>query len=228
MILNKIYDRTVKLIGEDGLCLLRNANILIFGVGGVGGYIVEALVRAGIGNLTIVDKDFVDATNKNRQIIALDSTLGMAKVNVLTDRAQDINSECLITPINIEYIPGDESIDFSKYDYIVDAIDDIRAKIDIIERAKKYCIPIISSMGTGNKLNPFLFKIDDISKTSVCPLAKKIRKELKNRDIKGVKVLYSTEEKVSSSVPPGTISYMPSIAGLMIASEVIRDILEIK
>lgn len=224
--MKEIYERTSRLIGDDALEKIRNANILLFGLGGVGGYVAEALCRAGIGNIAIVDCDFVESSNINRQIIATRKTIGASKAEVFKKRIDAINSEINVEAHHIKYCENTRAqFDFTKYDYIVDAIDDVPAKIDIICRAKAENVKIISSMGTGNKLNDRLLQIDDIHNTKICPLAKAVRKELKKRDVKGVKVVYSTEEPIKKQSPPGTISYVPAVAGLMIAGEVIRDII---
>lgn len=225
------FDRTVKLIGEDKTNRLKGANILLFGVGGVGSYTFEALVRAGIGKLTIVDKDEVDITNINRQLIALYSTVGMEKVEVAKERALDINPDVEVRALKIFYPEEDGNIDFKDFDYVIDCVDNVTAKLKIIEKSKEAGVRVISSMGTGNKLDPKAFEVTDISKTSVCPLAKVMRKELNKRGIKDVKVLYSKEEPVggqSGKRTPASISFVPSVAGLIIAGEVIRDILDIK
>lgn len=222
-------NRTLMLIGEDGLEKLNKSKILLFGIGGVGGYVCEALVRAGIGHMHIVDNDVVSESNINRQIIADYSTIGKNKVDVMESRVLVINPTCHIEKSKVFYLPATdeaESFDFSQYDYIIDAIDTTSAKLDIIEKAKNNNVPIISSMGTGNKLGLKDFKISDISKTTTCPLAKVIRKELRTRGIKNVKVLYSEEEPIKrGNSVPGSISFVPAIAGLTIAGEVIRDII---
>lgn len=225
--MNEIYERTARLIGDDALRKIQNANILLFGLGGVGGHAAEALCRTGIGNITIVDCDFIEASNINRQIIATQKTIGISKAEFLKNRISDINNKINVDARHIKYDKDTRSqFDFARYDYIIDAIDDVPAKIDIICRAKAENVKIISSMGTGNKLNDRLLRIDDIHKTSICPLARAVRRELKKRDIKDVKVVYSTEEPIKKQSPPGTISYVPAVAGLMIAGEVIRDIIK--
>jgi tRNA A37 threonylcarbamoyladenosine dehydratase len=214
------------LIGKDGIHKLIKAKVAVFGLGGVGSYVAEALCRAGVGSLLLVDKDIVDISNINRQLIALHSTVGRAKVTVAKERLLDINPNCQITTYELFFRPENkEAIDLSDCDYIIDAIDNVTAKLCLIELAKAINVPIISSLGTGNKLNPFLFEVTDISKTSVCPLAKVMRKELKNRGIKEVDVLYSTETPLTNLRPPGSISFVPSVAGLMIASVVVNNIL---
>ncbi len=227
-----IFQREKLLIGSEKFNNISNKRVIVFGCGGVGSYVIEGLVRAGIKNIDIVDKDIVDETNINRQIIATVDTIGKYKVEVEKERILSINPKANINTFKITFGETNSNlIDFSKYNYVVDAIDDIKAKIEIIKRAKEANVNIISSMGTGNKLNPFEFKICDISKTSVCPLAKVIRKELRSLNIKDVKVLYSTENplppsKVDGKIVQGSISFVPSVAGLMIASEVINDFIK--
>jgi len=222
------------LIGEENIKKLMNANVLIYGVGGVGGNLVEALARAGVGNITIVDFDTVDVSNLNRQVIALRSTIGKYKVDVMKDRVLDINPEINIKSIK-DKISGDNInlIDYDKYDYIVDAIDDVKAKIMIISRAKGCNIPIISSMGTGNKMDPSKLEIISITKTKMCPLAKVLRKELRKIKINNVTVVYSPEEPKKLEYikgeknPPASISFVPASAGLLIAGKVVRDLITI-
>ena len=229
------FSRTVLLIGEEGLKKLKNARVAVFGVGGVGGYVVEALARSGVGALELVDKDVVSLSNINRQIIALHSTVGQLKTEVFAKRAKDINPNVVVHTHNLFFLPETaDEFDFSCYDYVVDAIDTVSGKLAIIEKAKGLGIPVISSMGTGNKLDPTAFAVADISETSVCPLARVMRRELRKRGIEKVKVLYSKEEAMPSSVMdeesgkpvPGSISFVPSVAGLIIASEVVKDLLK--
>ncbi|MGN0733072.1 MAG: ThiF family adenylyltransferase [Emergencia sp.] len=221
-------DRTEMLIGSEAVSRLAGAKVLIFGVGGVGGHVCEALVRAGIGEIHLVDGDTVAESNINRQIIATRDNIGQPKVEAMAERIRSINPECRVKGFQMFFLPGEtsDSMDFSGYDYVVDAVDTVAAKLEIIEKAKAAGVPVISSMGTGNKLDPTLFRIADISKTSVCPLAKVIRKELRNRGIRDVKVLFSTEEPVRTGVrTPASISFVPSVAGLIIGGEVIKDII---
>ena len=220
-------ERTRSLIGENSLSKLSKSKILVFGIGGVGGYVVEALVRSGIGEIDIVDNDKVSISNLNRQIVALNSTIGEYKVDVMKKRALDINPDLKINTYKLFFDDDTkDEFDFSKYDYIVDAIDSVKSKLLLVELAKNNNTPIISSMGTGNKLNPLKFEIADIFKTSVCPLARVIRTELKKRGIKELKVLYSKEMPYKDgSRIPSSISFVPSTAGLIIASEVIKDII---
>ncbi|MBE7708505.1 MAG: tRNA threonylcarbamoyladenosine dehydratase [Cyanobacteria bacterium SIG27] len=222
-----IFDRTKNLIGENALEKLASSKVAVFGIGGVGGYVVEALVRAGIGEIDLIDNDTINLTNLNRQIVALHSTIGQFKVDVMELRAKDINPDVKINSFKTFFDKNTiNQFDFSKYDYIIDAIDSVKSKLLLIEAAKKLNIPIISSMGTGNKLDPTKFQIADISKTSVCPLARVIRVELKKRGIKNLKVLYSTEAPIKTgSRTPSSISFVPPAAGLIIASEVVKDLI---
>lgn len=222
------FQRTRMLIGDEAVQALGRAKVLVFGVGGVGGYVCDALARAGVGRIDVVDKDVVDITNINRQIIATTDTIGMPKVDVCRARLQAINPAVECEARKCFYLPEtSDSFDFKKYDYIVDAVDNVMAKIDIICKAKEAETPVISSMGTGNKLDPTAFRIADIEKTKVCPLAKVVRKELRNRGVRGVKVLYSEEEPLKSgNRTPASISFVPSCAGLIIAGEVIKDLIK--
>lgn len=229
----EIFTREEMLLGQEALAKLRRARVAVFGIGGVGSFAAEALARGGIGHLTLVDGDVVSVSNINRQLIALHSTVGRPKVEVMAERIRDI---CPETEVNIfQTVYGAENrelLDFSAYDYIVDAIDMVTSKLILIEEAKKAGTPILCSMGTGNKLDPTRFEVADIAKTSVCPLAKVMRKELKQRGISGVKVVYSREEARKPEVVreegrravPGSISFVPSSAGLILAGEVIREI----
>lgn len=228
------FSRTEMLIGNDALVKLRSSRVAVFGIGGVGGYIAEALVRAGVGALDLIDNDTVSESNINRQIIALTSTVGMLKTEVMEKRLLDINPEAEIRCINKFVLPENiDEFNFSAYSYVADAIDTVSGKLAIIEKAYSEGIPVISSMGTGNKLDPTKFEITDIYKTSVCPLARVMRYELKKRGVKKLKVLYSKEEPVKPSVAeknekgkaiPGSISFVPSAAGLIVASEIIKDL----
>ncbi len=227
--------RTAMLIGEEGVEKLKKARVAVFGVGGVGGYVVEALARSGVGALDLVDKDVVSISNLNRQIIALRSTVGRLKTEVAAERVKDINPEISVRCHNLFYLPETaDEFDFSAYDYIVDAIDTVSGKIALIERAKAANIPVISSMGAGNKLDPTAFEVADITKTSVCPLARVMRRELKKRGVDHVKVVYSKEEPMSSkrideeSGKPiaGSIAFVPSAVGLIISGEVIKDLIK--
>ena len=228
------FSRTALLIGEEGVEKLKNARVAVFGIGGVGGYVVEALARSGVGALELIDKDTVSVSNINRQIIALHSTVGRYKTEVAAERAKDINPDILVTVRNTFYLPETASeFDFSSYDYVVDAIDTVSGKIALIEQAQKSGTPIISCMGAGNKLDATAFEVADISKTSVCPLARVMRRELKKRGIEHVKVVYSKEEPRESKAKdeetgkpiPASIAFVPSVAGLIIAGEVIKDLI---
>ncbi len=225
-------ERTRLLIGDEGVDRLAGASVLVFGIGGVGGYVCEALARAGVGALALVDDDVVDETNINRQIIATRDTVGRDKTELMEERIASINPACRVETFKCFYLPGDESaalFDFSRYDYVVDAIDTVAAKVDIILRCKEAGTPVISAMGTGNKMDPGQFQIADISKTSVCPLARVVRRELRDRGITHVKVLFSKEEPAKTGRrTPGSISFVPPVAGLLIAGQVIRDILSEK
>ena len=224
---NNWQDRTQILIGESAVNKLNNSKAAVFGLGGVGGYAVEALARSGIGKFKIIDYDIISETNLNRQIIALTDTIGRKKIDVIRERIAKINPNAEVECFDVFVGPDNitQLIDGSE-DYIIDAVDNITAKIAIVRRAKELDVAIISSMGTGNKLNPFMYKIDDIYKTNVCPLAKVMRKELRTRDIASLNVLYSTELPKIKSKPPASISYMPSIAGLMIGGKVIEDLIK--
>lgn len=223
------HGRTQLLIGRGGMETLERASVLVFGVGGVGGYICEALARAGVGHIAIVDNDAVSESNINRQIIATYDTIGRPKTEVMRERILSVQPSCQVEVFDCFYLPGEpsaEQFDFAAYDYVADAVDTVAAKIDIICRCREAGTPVISSMGTGNKLDASRFEIADISKTSVCPLAKAVRKALRDRGVKDVKVLYSKEETVKTgSRTPGSISYVPSAAGLLIGGEIIRDLL---
>lgn len=228
------FTRTAMLIGEESVEMLSSVHIAVFGIGGVGGYVTEALARCGVGAFDLIDNDTVNITNINRQIIATHETLGRYKTEVMKERILSINPEAKVNIHNTFYLPENSAeFDFTKYDYIVDAVDTVTAKIEIIMNAKKAGTPVISSMGTGNKLDPTLFEIADIYKTTVCPLAKVMRRELKKRGVNSLKVLYSTEEPVKSIAAevgekpvPASIAFVPSVAGLIIAGEVIKELAE--
>lgn len=219
------FSRTKLLLGEEVLIKLSKSRVAVFGVGGVGGYAVEALARSGVGALDLIDGDTVAESNINRQIYALQSTLGRYKVDVAKERIADINPDCSVTAHRLFYLPESE-FDFSVYDYIVDAIDTVTGKLAIIENAKRAGVPVISCMGAGNKLDPTAFEVADISKTSVCPLARVMRRELKKRGIESVKVVYSKEEPKKSDGVPASCAFVPSVAGLIIAGEVIKDLIK--
>lgn len=225
--------RAELVLGGEKIEKLRQAKVAVFGIGGVGSYVVEALARGGIGHLTIVDGDDVSLTNINRQLVALHSTVGKMKAEVMAERIQDMMPETKVVPCGFFYTPENkDAFDFSQYDYVVDAVDMVTAKLLIITSCKEVGTPVISCMGTGNKLDPTKFQVADITKTSVCPLAKVMRKELKVRGIKGVKVVYSTElpreplpsEEVGKRQIPGSLSFVPPVAGMIMAGEVIKEI----
>lgn len=228
--IQRTFSRTELLIGKENIEKLRDKKIAIFGLGGVGSFVTEGIIRCGIKNLILVDNDEISPSNINRQLYALQSTIGKKKTDLAKERCLDINPLANIQTFNLFYLEETQNqIDLSDCDYIIDAIDTVSAKLLLIENAKKLNVPIISSMGTGNKLNPFAFQIADIFKTSVCPLARTMRYELKKRGynsktLKNLKVLFSTEIPASSIRPPASISFVPSVAGLMIASEVIKDL----
>lgn len=229
------FSRTALLIGEEGVEKLKNSRVAVFGVGGVGGYVVEALARSGVGALELIDKDTVSTSNINRQIIALHSTIGRLKTEVMAERVKDINPACKVSVRNLFYLPETaEAFDFSSYDYVVDAIDTVSGKLALVEQAKKANVPVISSMGAGNKLDATAFEVADITKTSVCPLARVMRRELKKRGVEHLKVVYSKEEPLPSALTdeesgkpiPASIAFVPSVVGLIIAGEVIKDLIK--
>lgn len=235
------FSRTELLLGTDGIEILKRSRVAVFGIGGVGGYAVEALARAGVGELDLIDNDTVSISNINRQIIALHSSIGKPKTEVMKERITQINPMAKVNTYQVFYnFDTADSFDFTKYDYVVDAIDTVTGKLLIIENADKAGVSVISSMGTGNKLNPTRFEVTDIYKTSVCPLARVMRRELKARGIKKLKVVYSKEEPASlklqdgcnpekkgSGTAPGSVPFVPSVAGLIIAGEVIKDLIGI-
>lgn len=245
------FSRTALTFGKENMKKLASSRVIVFGIGGVGSFVVEALVRSGIGAIDLVDDDKVCVSNLNRQLYALHSTIGQYKVDVAESRIHDINPVCKVTKYKCFYLPENSSqFDFSKYDYIVDCIDTVTAKLDLVLKAKEAKKPVISSMGAGNKVDPSQFKVADISRTSVCPLARVIRNELKKRGIKRLKCVFSTEPAIapiteeienssnhkpdeladtarngiSKKQSPGSNAFTPSVAGLLIAGEVIKDI----
>lgn len=221
------YSRSAALLGEDAIEALKCKSVIVFGVGGVGGYAAEAIARMGVGTIELVDNDVVSESNINRQIIATYDTIGKLKTEVMRERILSINPDANVVARNCFYLPDTAGeFDFSQYDYIVDAVDTVTAKLGIIMAAKEKNVPVISSMGAGNKLDPSAFEVADISKTSVCPLARVIRRELKKRGVSNVKVVYSKEEPAASSCVPGSVAYVPASAGLLIASEVIGDLIK--
>lgn len=222
------FSRSARVIGESGVEKLNNCSVIVFGLGGVGGAAAESLVRAGIGTIGIVDKDVVDITNINRQIMANSDNIGTAKTQATQERLSAINPKLIIHRYDLFYLPETAcEIDLSQYDFIVDCIDNVTAKLELISRANELNIPIISSMGTGNKLRPELLEIADIKKTSVCPLARVMRRELRNRGINKLMVVYSKEEPVKTHTSePGSMSFVPPVAGYMMTSYVVRTILD--
>ena len=231
------FERIEMLLGKDAVNKLKRSSVAVFGIGGVGGFTAEALVRSGVGALDIIDNDAVALSNLNRQIIALHSTLGKLKVDVAEERFLDINPDLKLNKHAVFYTPEtSESFDFTRYDYIVDAIDTITGKIELIVNAEKAGTPIISSMGAGNKLSPAMFEVADIYETSVCPLARVMRSELRKRGIKNLKVVYSKEKPLSPMYQsdnnerkkaPASSAFTPSVAGLIIASEVVKDLIKL-
>lgn len=233
---NAQFERTRLLFGDAGMEKLYASKVAVFGIGGVGGYVAEALARSGVGSLLLVDHDTVSLSNLNRQIIALHSTLGRNKAKVMADRIADINPLAKVEARDCFYLPENaDSFDFSDYSYVVDAVDTVTAKLEIIQRAKSSGVPVISSMGAGNKTDPSLFRVSDLYKTSVCPLAKVMRRECRKRGIKDLKVVWSPEEprlpleKIRDDrgikVIPGSTAFVPSAAGLVLASEVVKDLI---
>lgn len=229
------FSRTSYVYGEEAIVKLNNSRVAVFGVGGVGGFACEALARAGVGSIDIFDKDTVSLSNINRQIIALHSTVGKSKVDVMSERIRDINPDCTVNAYEVFYLPENaDEYDLSKYDYIVDAVDTVSAKLEIICRADRAGVPVISAMGAGNKTDPTLFEVTDITKTTVCPLARVMRRELKKRGVAKLKVVYSKEEPVkrasakieNGKAVPGSLPFVPSVMGLIIAGEVIKDLIK--
>ena len=232
MAVKEQYARTAMLLGEQGVMRLRAAHVAVFGIGGVGGHVVEALARAGVGTLSLFDNDTVSESNLNRQIIALHSTVGMPKTAAAAARVRDIDPEITVHCHNVFYLPENaDDFDLSQYDYVVDAIDTVAAKMELIRRAHRAQVPIICSMGTGNKLDPTAFRVAKIEKTDTCPLARTVRNLCKKEGIRGVKVVYSTEQPRGDTLSdghgrhaPGSISFVPAAAGLVLAGEVIREL----
>ena len=224
------FSRTELLLGEEAMEILKNARVAVFGIGGVGGYVTEALARSGVGALDLTDKDRVCLSNLNRQIIATHKSIGKYKTEVMRERILDINPEAEVRTHECFYLPETKGeFDFSSYSYVVDAVDTVTAKLSLAEEAKAAGVPMISSMGAGNKLDPFLFETADIYETSVCPLARVMRRELRKWGIDHLKVVYSKEaplRPLREADGPGSTAFVPSVAGLLIASEVIRDLTE--
>ena len=223
---NNIFTRTEALIGADAMQRLKNAKVAVFGIGGVGSYTVEALARAGIGELTLIDKDTVSTDNINRQIPALISTVGQSKVDVIAERIRDINPAAYVKTHQMFYLPENSTeFNLSNFDYVIDAIDTVTSKVELAARCVESDTPLISCMGAGNKLDPTRFQVADIYETTICPLCKVMRKELKKRGVESLKVVYSTEEPIIRSKIPASISFVPSVAGLIMAGEVIKEIM---
>lgn len=237
--MDKKFDRTRRLLGADAMQKLEDAHVAVFGIGGVGGHTAEALIRSGIGEITIVDSDEVAESNINRQLIATTKTVGRKKVEVMKERMLEINPNVKVHAKDCFFLPETkEQFDFSQYDYVVDAVDTVAAKLALVEACEACDVPMISSMGAGNKLDPTAFEVADIYKTSVCPLAKVMRRELKKRNIRHLKVVYSKEipaepkedqnfvsdEARQRRATPGSIAFVPSVAGLILAGEVVKDI----
>ncbi len=231
------FSRTARIFGDDGMERLRNSRVAVFGVGGVGSYIAEGLARSGVGHILLIDSDDVDITNLNRQIEALSNTVGQPKAEAMKQRILLINPECDVVVHNCFFLPENSAeFDFTEYDYVADAVDTVTAKIELVMKAQREGVPIISCMGTGNKLCPALLEVEDIYKTSVCPLARVMRQELKKRGVKRLKVVYSKEEPIKAfaseeenryrrSIPASAV-FVPAAAGLIIASEIVKDILK--
>lgn len=229
--MDELYERTEMIFGSENIEKLKKSHIAVFGVGGVGSYACEALARCGVGRLDLIDSDKVSASNKNRQLIALNSTVGKYKVDVMKQRILDINENACVNVYKTFFSPENSNeFDFSQYDYIVDAIDTVKAKTELVLCAERANVPIISSMGAGNKVNPEMFCVSDIYKTSVCPLAKVMRTQLKKHGVKKLKVVYSKEPPIKSGGKrvPGSNSFTPSAAGLIIAGEVIKDLINFR
>lgn len=244
--LEERFSRTGLLIGEEALMRLKNAKVAVFGIGGVGGYVVEALARSGVGAFVLIDNDTVCESNINRQIIATEDTVGQYKVDVMQQRILSVNPDAKVEVHKCFFLPDTaQDFDFTEYSYVVDAVDTVTAKLEIILRAKEAAVPVISCMGAGNKLDPTKFQVTDIYKTTTCPLAKVMRRELKKRNVKDLKVVYSTEEAIKPLLPdggkkeaedaevmgngrrstPGSIAFVPSVAGLIAAGEVVKDLI---
>ncbi len=228
---SEVWCRTIRLIGEEAVARLGRCRVAVFGLGGVGGYCVEALARSGIGALDLVDHDTVAESNLNRQILALRSTIGRYKAEVAAERVRDINPDCRVTVHNTFYLPETkQAFDFAAYDYIVDAIDTVAGKLSLAEEAQAAGTPIISAMGAGNKLRPDCFRVADIYETSVCPLARVMRTQCRKRGIRRLKVVYSTEPPLRAAPgtgdprTPGSVAFVPPVVGLMMAGEIVRDL----
>lgn len=233
------FSRTARIFGADGMERLQSAHVAVFGVGGVGSYITEGLARSGVGHISLIDSDAVDITNLNRQLEALSDTVGKPKAQAMRERILQINPECEVIVHDCFFLPeNSDSFDFTQYSYVADAVDTVTAKIELVVKAQREGVPIISSMGTGNKLCPAMLEVSDIYKTSVCPLARVMRQELKKRGVKRLKVVYSKEEPIQAlkseednphrrSIPASAV-FVPGTAGLIIASEIVKDIVQHK
>lgn len=227
------FSRVSRLIGEGNLKRLKNSSVIVFGVGGVGGFTVESLVRSGVGRIAVVDNDTVSESNLNRQIIATRETIGKLKVDVIEKRAKEINPDVIFKKYNMFYLPDTaDKIDLKEFDYVVDAVDTVTAKLEIIERAKRENVKVISSMGTAGKLNPLSLKVCDIKETTYCPLARVMRRELKKRNIDSLKVVFSTEQSTEEVIedngkrtPPSMI-FVPATCGIVIANEIVKDLIK--
>lgn len=234
--MDNYFSREELLIGKEAIEILKNSRVAVFGVGGVGGFVVEVLARCGVGTIDVIDNDVVDPSNINRQIIATVDTIGQEKVNVVEQRIKSINPNAIVNKHRCFFLPETaKDFDFTKFDYVVDAIDTVSGKIEIILQAKKAEVPVISCMGAGNKLDPTAFVVTDIYKTSVCPLARVMRQKLKNLGVQDLKVVYSTEKAMKPNYPPdmppqrkvapGSVAFVPSVAGIIAGGEVIKDLI---
>lgn len=234
--MDNYFSREELLIGKDAIEILKNSRVAVFGVGGVGGFVVEILARSGVGTIDVIDNDVVDPSNINRQIIATVDTIGQEKVNVVEQRIKSINPNAVVNKHRCFFLPETaKDFDFTKFDYVVDAIDTVSGKIEIILQAKKAEVPVISCMGAGNKLDPTAFVVTDIYKTSVCPLARVMRQKLKKLGVQDLKVVYSTEKAMKPNYPPdmppqrkaapGSVAFVPSVAGIIAGGEVIKDLI---
>lgn len=234
--MDNYFSREELLIGKDAIGILKNSRVAVFGVGGVGGFVVEVLARCGVGTIDVIDNDVVDPSNINRQIIATADTIGLEKVNVVEQRIKSINPNAVVNKHRCFFLPETaKDFDFTRFDYVVDAIDTVSGKIEIILQAKKAGVPVISCMGAGNKLDPTAFVVTDIYKTSVCPLARVMRQKLKKLGVQDLKVVYSTEKAMKPNYPPdmppqrkaapGSVAFVPSVAGIIAGGEVIKDLI---
>lgn len=234
--MDNYFSREELLIGKEAIEILKNSRVAVFGVGGVGGFVVEVLARCGVGTIDVIDNDVVDPSNINRQIIATADTIGQEKVNVVEQRIKSINPNAVVNKHRCFFLPETaKDFDFTRFDYIVDAIDTVSGKIEIILQAKKAGVPVISCMGAGNKLDPTAFVVTDIYKTSVCPLARVMRQKLKKLGVQDLKVVYSTEKAMKPNYPPdmppqrkvapGSVAFVPSVAGIIAGGEVIKDLI---